>query len=280
VPVFVTNASLGRGIVRGSLDPSSSGPASGIAEVRFLVANFPDFLGEPLTEDHGSRSGFWAGRLTLAHRKWLITLDERRDYRDVFARLKAEGGFEITHTGALRRTDGQTFSDAEASDTLDALAGVLGLASGAWAPPVAATGLDEAGNVIWHEWNPRWTSPWTSRLSSFDRHNHDLGSAFAGYVDRWEDQLWNEPLRIATQMYVEANGPITADTSLLLAQALLELIAWVRFVEELQTRASIRKSSRSGTRSSALLRLIGYPGRLREPSRCQDHRRCRARALD
>ncbi|HUG92828.1 MAG TPA: hypothetical protein VML55_18450 [Planctomycetaceae bacterium] len=92
------------------------------------MADVPDFRGDPLTEDHPSRSGFWAGRLALAHRDWLITLDERRDHKDVYARLKAEGGFEITHTGALRRADGRTFSDTEASDILNALAGCLGLA--------------------------------------------------------------------------------------------------------------------------------------------------------
>lgn len=67
VPVFVTNASLGQGAVKGSLGPSSSRSASGIAEGRFLVANFPDFLGEPLTDDRGGGSGFWAGRLDLTH---------------------------------------------------------------------------------------------------------------------------------------------------------------------------------------------------------------------
>ncbi|HUG92827.1 MAG TPA: hypothetical protein VML55_18445 [Planctomycetaceae bacterium] len=108
--------------------------------------------------------------------------------------------------------------------------------------------------MVWREWNSRWTSPWISRLSSFDRHKHDLGSAFAGYVDRWRDQLWNEPLRVATQMYVEANGPITADTSLLLGQALLELIGWVRFVEELQTRtAADFKDVRASERLRELL---------------------------
>ena len=75
-------------------------------------------------------------------------------------------------------------------------------------------------------------------LCAFDRIKHDLNSAFAGYFERWRDPLWNEPLRIATQMYVEANSPITADTSLVLGQNVLELVAWVRFVEELQTHTA------------------------------------------
>jgi hypothetical protein len=274
-PVFVTNASLFGGTVKGSLDLSSSGSVSGISEVRFLVANLPDFLGEPLADDD-ARTGIslWAGRLTLRHREWLITLDERRDYRDVYARLKAEGGFEITHTAVLRRSDGRTFSDEEAADILNALAGFLGLASGAWAPPVAATGLDSAGNAIWREWNSRWTSPWISRLSAFDRHQHDLSGAFAGYVDRWSQPVWNEPLRIATQMYIEANGPITADTSLVVGQALLELVAWVRFVEELQTRTPAdfdNPRAKASERLRELLTWIGISPRVPSSLAALDH---------
>lgn len=263
VPVFVTNTVLGRGAIKGSLGASSTGGSAEIAEARFLVANLPEFLGEPLHEGRTlaggeSQRSFWRGRLALAARDWRVTLDERSDHKDVYARLKAAGGFDITHTGCLRRADGQAFADTDASEMLNALAGFLGLACGAWAPPVAAIGLDCAGNVVWREWNSRWTSPWISRLSAFDRHKHDLSGAFAGYVDRWEDQLWNDPLRIATQMYVEANGPITADTSLLLAQAHLELVAWVRFVEELQTRAA---ADFDGVRASERVRdLLAWIG--------------------
>jgi hypothetical protein len=242
VPVFVTNVSLGRGTIKGSLQPSSAGASLGLAEIRFFVANLPDFMGDPLCEvlalpSGGSQPSIWAGRVVLAAQDWRVILDERGDYNDVYARLNAEGGFDTTHTGSLRRVDGEAFSDTEASEMLNALAGFLGLVSGAWATPVAAIGLDGGGKVVWREWNPRWTSPWSSRLCAFDRLKHDLSGAFAGYVERWLDAVWNEPLRISTQMYVEANGPITADTTLVLGQTLLELIAWVRFVDELQTHS-------------------------------------------
>jgi hypothetical protein len=73
-------------------------------------------------------------------------------------------------------------------------------------------------------------------LRAFDFHKHELNDAFACYLACRNDLTWKEPLRVATQIYVEANGPITADTSLVLAQSVLELITWVRFVDELGTR--------------------------------------------
>jgi hypothetical protein len=132
------------------------------------------------------------------------------------------------------------------------------LATGAWATPVAAVGLDAAGYVVWQEWNSRWTSPWISRLSAFDRDKHELGSAFAGYSGRWSDPVWNEPLRIATQMYVEANGPITADTTIVLGQTILELIAWVRFVEDIRSRTE--SDFDSVYASERLRELLGWIG--------------------
>jgi hypothetical protein len=240
VPVHTTNSSIGTSPVKGTIDTSSSGSVDELVEVRFFVANLPSFRGELLgggsPRPNGSPSSYWAGRLSLTDSDWRITLDERQDIKDVHVRLKELGGFEVTHVGSLRRIGGQRFSDVEASERLNLLAGFLGLASGAWAPPVAAIGLNAAGDVVWREWRSRWTSPWISRINAFDRLKHDLGSAFAGYADTWSDPIWNEPLRIATQMYVEANGPITADSTIVLGQTMLELIAWVRFVEDIGTR--------------------------------------------
>jgi len=54
-------------------------------------------------------------------------------------------------------------------------------------------------------------------------------------------------------MYVEANGPVTSDTSLVLAQAALELIAWVMFVEDLKTRG---KKDFDGAKGSDRLREL------------------------
>jgi hypothetical protein len=198
-PAFVTNFQA-RGVIRGSLGTSSAGTSSDIVEVRFLVANLPDFAGTTLAgqtrlPSGGSQRSYWAGRLELNAGDWRIILDERPHSKEVYARLKDEGGFEITHIGSLSRAGGQAFSDTDASEMLNTLAGFLGVASGAWAPPAAAVGLDGDGSIVWREWNSRWTSPWISRLYPFDRRKHDLSGAFPGYTARWSHPLWNEPSR-------------------------------------------------------------------------------------
>jgi hypothetical protein len=231
------------GCIRGWVQGDVGDGSVGLQEVRFFVLNLSEYFGASLLEERavgggGSRRTYWRGRLPLAAGGWQIDLDLRLDHRSLYARLKEQAGFEITHVGSLRRANGACFSSVDAGEVLDALAGFLGFVCGSWATPVAAVGLDSAQRVVWRELQPRWTSPWRSRLCAFDRHKHQLGDAFSGYFERWSDPLWNEPLRIATQLYVEANGPVAADTTLVLGQNVLELIAWVRFVEELQLRSA------------------------------------------
>jgi len=242
VAVSVTNVSMGSGsTVRGTIRNASVGSDAALTEVRFLVANLPDFLGEVISEQHqsGAVKAVWAGRLTLAAEDWVVRLDQRPDAKDVYTRLRAQGAFEITHVGCLQRRDGAPFTGDDAGELLDALAGFLGVASGAWATPLAAVGFDSQGKQVWREWKARWDSPWRRGvLRPFDLRKHDLSRAFAGYYAKWRNPLWNEPLRVATQMYVEANGPITIDTSLTLAQNTLEVITWTLFVRDLRTRTA------------------------------------------
>jgi hypothetical protein len=237
----VSTHQLGGGPMSGSINTSSLPEQATTTEVRFFVANLREFFGEPLYEEwqaedgHTQRSA-WAGRVVLTDDVWRFTIDRRRDFEVVKLRLAAEGGVAVTHMGSLVRFNGTTFSAAEADDALVALSGFLGLARGQWAPPLLPRGLNANGDIVWQDWTQRNTSSWSGVMSPFDiLHREHLQSGFAGYMTRWRDPLWNQPLRFATHMYVEANGPVTADTSLVLAQAALELIAWVLFVEEKRT---------------------------------------------
>jgi len=125
------------GFMTGSTQGSAGdGDSPSIAEVRFLVANLPFFIGEPLHRTRslpeGRKGGtYWRGRLTFRAADWLIDLDLRVDHEAVYARLKEQGGFEITHVGVLQRENGTLFSGGDAEEMLDA----LGDSSGSHAAP-------------------------------------------------------------------------------------------------------------------------------------------------
>jgi hypothetical protein len=183
----------------------------------------------------GLRDGrhWWAGRTALKAEGWALTLDARADAREVIQRVRREGGCETTHTAALRREDGTTFTDIEAREMRLALAHFLGLTRGFWSPPLVVQGFDQAGNVVWRDWEPPTTSAWRGVINVVDPfHPETLSEIFAAFMRAWQIPTWREPLIYGIQMYVEANGPVYLDTSLILAQAALELLAWVHFVRD------------------------------------------------
>lgn len=234
--VFLTSWNMSGGDVRGVVNRARFPPTDAIRELRFAVPNYL-FMnrGDPLREKRRSGEHFWAGRNVLEAEGWELTLDGRSDARNVKERLRAKGGCEVTHSARLRRCDGAAFSDSEARDKLIALGCFFGLTCGHWAPPLVAYGHDERLSVVWRDWDPPTISPWRPAMSVIDVfHPESLDEVFAGFLRRWADPIWREPLLYATQMYVEANGPVYAETSLVLTQAALELIAWVRVVEDEQ----------------------------------------------
>jgi hypothetical protein len=237
--VNLTSWSWSGGEIEGVINRAPFPDTTSIYELHFFIANLPFFLGrERLWEERallegGTHRCAWVGRLVLEAPPWRLTLDTRSE-KEVRARLREEGGQEITHTAALRRQDKQPFSNADARDAVLACGHFLGLAAGRWAVPLVPIGIDERGAIVWRDWNPPTSSPWSGALRPFDdRHPESLGEAFTGFMQAWNNPIWKQPLLYGIQMYVEANGPVYAETALVLAQAALELVSWVRFVEEL-----------------------------------------------
>jgi hypothetical protein len=140
-------------------------------------------IGESLVErtegDTASSRSYWAGRVVLADDAWKVVLDARQDHRAVQDRLSAEGGIEITHVGALSRTDGSTFSAVDASDVLHALGGFLTLVRGDWAPVLLPVGFAADGTRVWEDWSQRHSSSWRGVSGPLDPHHREhVAAAF------------------------------------------------------------------------------------------------------
>ncbi len=232
--VMLTRWNLAGGDVRGTINRARFPPAGDIREIRFAIVNYLFMnVGEGLCERRSGAQRYWACRTLLENDDWRLTFDARSDRNEVRNRLRALSGYEITHTAKLERSDGAAFDDETARRMLFALAHFFGLTAGFWAPPILAYGYDRRRRIIWRDWTPATFSRWRGTMNVIDTfHPDSLQEAFAGFLARWNDPIWRDVLLFGTQFYVEANGPIFAETSLTLAQAALELIAWVRIVED------------------------------------------------
>jgi hypothetical protein len=238
--VSITNMGIGQeGVYYGGLlkTPVLVGEDSGCDRVIFHIPNFHSFIGETIRDKGPAR---WTGRLRLENDNWVIALDGGITVSELIKGLKGQGGYAFTHTGELRHADGEHFRLSEADDILHAVYYFLSFVRGLWCGPVLASGR-MGGIEIWQEWATSRLTPWKYVESWFPQvgpkeNLAELNQAFRGYMRKWEDSLWKDPIKHSIHWYVESNiGAGGVEGAIVLIQAALELLSWLYFVEDSTT---------------------------------------------
>lgn len=172
------------------------------------------------------------GRLHLKIDEWDVILIPIDNITDLTNCLGEQGGFGLTHVGMLKRIDGGQFEKNQALDKLDALYHFLSFVRGLWCGPILPIG-QTGDKVSWQVWDAPRLTPWKSVSSwFFDFESDKVNEAFIGFMKKWMDHDWNEPIRFAIHWYIEANiGSGGVEGSIILIQAALELLAWVYLME-------------------------------------------------
>jgi hypothetical protein len=222
------NARLGGGQatqdVMGTLKPTTVGQGGYLARMDFQVVNFPPYVGGPVIS--GARTS--ASRLTLHTETWSLVLDVAPGGSDRFKDLQLHGGYGVTLAGRLTSADGAAFTPDRGEDVLHALRVLLSFAAGDWAAPFLPVGIDPSGERVWARWGHPVSRPWQGRfhwLSSL--HPEALEEVFPRFMALWAKDDWRTPLHHVVDFYVEANGHTLLEPRLVLAQAGLELLAWL-----------------------------------------------------
>ena len=262
IPVFVTSTTLFdtptrvRGIIREPLK-LGDGP---FQVLRFSLANFPDYNGAPVSYELGESRGAMRGRLQVSADAGECRVDLIPESKDSRKATKREPGFVVSHVGEWLPSSGQ-MTTSQAEDVLDMLHFWFGFLRGAWSGPLFPQGLVDR-KVMWRRfaaWNLGDSRPVATWLP--EHKPLDLSAMFTGFQARWNDQAWNDPLRLAIAWFVDANAPGTAiESRVILAQVALELLALVHLVEtqQLHTRTAFDKLT-AAERIRILLQDIGVP---------------------
>ena len=192
--------------------------------VKFLLPNFDQPLGRGVRYPDGS---FSATRLILKGAGWIITLDASDDQASVKKYLKANSGFGITQIGRLEKEDQSSFSVEDAQLTLRALAWYVSFAAGRWTGPCLPTGFDTSDKTVWQVWEYSRAVPFRRRISWVDQvHLDQFEEPFAGFMELWLDDTWEEVIRLAIHWYVEANAQAgSIEGFIVLTQTAFELLA-------------------------------------------------------
>jgi hypothetical protein len=171
----------------------------------------------------------WTGRLLLEANGWIVTIDssESKVLAKLSKSLKEEGGYAITHVAKLERIDNLIFTPEESLDLLDGLRFFLSFSTGIWVAPIFPIGFDSNNKRIWEQWNSPVISAYKGDVSSWfpKQKTQGLSEAFVEFMKLWQDQDWQQPLKLAIHWYVESNLQAGAiDGSIILTQSALELL--------------------------------------------------------
>jgi hypothetical protein len=230
---FVTDMRMAREPhLSGFLRSARLGRRLPVRSMLFHVANYHDYLGEPVRFENqggpvGSRS-----RLILSTDEWNIFLDaslQMREQQKVAARL---GGYFIGHAGLIERKSREPFLLGDASGVLSALHFFLTFTKGSWCGPVIPVGLGAQGQPLWSEWANWRISPFQTVRCWFPHMAPQaVGLAFSRFFQLWSTEEWNSPLRELINWYTEANLNHGAlEGALVLSHTALELLAWMHVV--------------------------------------------------
>ncbi len=199
-----------------------------LSSVEFVVLNFPVFQGkqEKNVESKGSCSG--VGTVSIQVEPWIVDITAVPNFADVRKELAATGGYGITHSGTVRRADGDGFRVSEVEQLLGGLSLFLSFARGAYCGLTLVKGKSRDGEVAWERWGTDRVTGWFSPHSWFDiDHGHLLAEVFPGFWHQYKKQ--EKDLRVAITLYLDSNlgrsHGVGLDGGLILTQAALERMA-------------------------------------------------------
>ena len=220
-------------LANGSVTPIQ--PVDELTEVQFGLLNFPAFLGEeyqpPKTIEEFKRGYQRRDFVKLEASPWVIEVKSFKNTRETIKRLRADGGYGLTHEGSIRRSDWKSFPVNQVSPLLELLRLFLSFARGANCGLTLVVGMNDKGQRVWETWSASRPSPWSGDRSWFDHdHGMTLTELFPGFYRRLWKAPGHHPLTMALQWYLLSNETRSLEGGIVLTQAALERLSQ-EFVE-------------------------------------------------
>jgi hypothetical protein len=244
-------------------EPIIIGSGNDLAYIKFHLTNFHQlfgscksvFVSENFSKTVIERVVFEAG-------VWRVTIDQLDRVSERLNPLKFQGGYGVTHVGKLEKNDQTVFAANEARDFLEAFSYFLSFVRGFRVSPTLLVGYNVTEEEVWKEWTSSNSDPWKSvDYWAWSVPGTSLKNAFPGFWQWWQD--WGESAKLAIYRYLQSNRNAGGtEGSIILAQAALELLSWIKLVEkgsiteEDFNRGRFRSTSR---KVNQLLKECGIP---------------------
>lgn len=193
-----------------------------LQSVTFDILNFSSFIGPKYTF-----ADFATESVKLEADGWRIEITAVPDLKEIIEALNEQGGYGVTHKGALKRLNGETFSIEDAENAMVCLWRFLSFARGLFCGPILPVGINHKGDEVWKQWGCRTVASWGWTHSWFDTdHAKALAEVFPGFWKCLNGGTHADAARIALSWYLRSNrNDGDAAGGLILSQTALERLA-------------------------------------------------------
>lgn len=170
------------------------------------------------------------GNLDVSLGSWEISIRQSPDH--ILKELNRAGGYAVTHACYVQREDGSEFLAGEFERFVADLHVTLSFLRRRYVGCCLARALCADGS-LWEEWSGPTVLPWQFEDARRGRELQlQMVQQFtSGFYDLLADPRWREEIILAAMFEVEAMSSRSPYTSLVLAQAGLEILAWLILVE-------------------------------------------------
>jgi hypothetical protein len=272
VPIVMTSQRMGshcphsvHGVFNGPLQIGQNVP---LAAVELCLANFAYFL-PPHMYTEGNR-GIRIDPIHWEIDGWVITIAAMPGLAQLVEKVKAAGGYALTHRVRVERIGAATFSVDEVEALTDRLFWFLCFAQGRCVNLILPVGYDADGKVVWQKWAPWRVSRWKWSESWVDeQHAHRIVDAFKGFIQRCQNPAWKETTDLVLYWFVESNLSFSLNTSIVLAQIAMERLAWEHFVRQGgMSKKHYKDMGNAAARIAALAGALSIPVQI--PPHCPE----------
>lgn len=221
--------------VSGIVSQLSCGDEVPVTSAIAHLVNFCFFKGDVIKNDAAA----FCGRAELLSREWTVDLDEVHA-GDSKKQLKATRGHAITHVARISRNDGAPFKLKDTKELIEALDNFASFARGQRCGVSIVVGLDDEGSQVSHIWKmPRVEGYRDIRNWFSDVVDNNLSDCFPGFMQRFEDVVWQKSIRDVIYWYLTATSSgVSIENGVVLAHIAFETLGWTLLVEDLKSLSS------------------------------------------
>ena len=216
------------GDITGDLVVGNPAPTDSIV---FHLPNFPSYLGRRIQSKGPDGNKVWAGRLSASNLEWKVDIDSVAHLDALAKSMTTRTSHGITHVGCVTRLDGKPVQYAQVAAIRDILFWWLSLLRSERTGPILVMGIHE-GEVIWEIWRTPSVAPWRGRRSWLPRGEQiDVDPTLERVYAMSKDDELRRAITYAIDWYTQSVENTHLATSVILAQAGLELMSWLQLVQ-------------------------------------------------